>query len=86
MISTDFHVFKTDFRQRIHQQSYLVTLLSMMVLTILFSPSLDEGYQTVKIKDYRGIYNSAWMGASLAILNFSFLPLICFYQYLHYCW
>jgi hypothetical protein len=46
---------------------------------MLFSPSLDASYQTVQINDYRGIYNSAWLGACLAILNFSFLPLICFY-------
>ena len=74
-----FHIFKADLRQRVRQQSYLVTLLSMTVLTMLFFPSLDEGYQTVQINDHRGMYNSAWMGASLAILNFSFLPLICFY-------
>ena len=44
-----------------------------------FFPGINASYQTVQMNDYRGIYNSAWMGASVAILNFSFLPLICFY-------
>lgn len=79
MIDSLFHTFKADYKNRIRQQSYSLTLLCMAVLTLLFFPSVDAGYQTVLINDYRGIYNSAWMGASLAILNVCFLPLICFY-------
>jgi hypothetical protein len=79
MMTSLFHTFHADFKQRVRQQSYLVVLLAMAVLTMLFFPALDANYQTVQINDYRGIYNSAWMGASLALLNVSFLPLICFY-------
>jgi len=68
-----------DFRQRTRQQSFVVTLLAMSVLTLLFFPSPDAHYQTLVINGYRGIYNSAWIGVCLAMLNVLFLPLICFY-------
>ena len=51
----------------------------MAVLTLLFLPSPDAKYQTLVINDYRGIYNSAWIGLCLAMLNVMFLPIICFY-------
>ncbi|MBA6258095.1 MULTISPECIES: hypothetical protein [unclassified Colwellia] len=68
-----------DFKQRTRQQSFVVTLLAMSVLTLLFFPSLDDQYQTLVVNGYRGIYNSAWLGICLAMLNVLFLPLICFY-------
>jgi hypothetical protein len=68
-----------DFKQRTRQQSFVVTLLAMSVLTLLFFPSLDAQYQTLVVNGYRGIYNSAWLGICLAMLNVLFLPLICFY-------
>lgn len=68
-----------DFKQRTRQQSFVVTLLAMSVLTLLFFPSPDAHYQTLVINGYRGIYNSAWLGVCLAMLNVLFLPLICFY-------
>ncbi|MBA6391570.1 hypothetical protein H4J38_12415 [Colwellia sp. BRX10-3] len=68
-----------DFKQRTRQQSFVVTLLAMSVLTLLFFPSPDAYYQTLVINGYRGIYNSAWLGMCLAMLNVLFLPVICFY-------
>jgi hypothetical protein len=68
-----------DCKQRTRQQSFIVTLLSMSVLTLLFFPSLDSQYQTLIINGYRGIYNSQWLGICLAMLNVLFLPIICFY-------
>ncbi|MFT5756197.1 MAG: hypothetical protein ACI9LM_000909 [Alteromonadaceae bacterium] len=68
-----------DFKQRTRQQSFIVTLLSMSILTLLFFPSLDAQYQTLVMNGYRGIYNSEWLGVCLAMLNVLFLPIICFY-------
>ena len=67
-----------DFKQRTRQQSFVVTLLGMSVLTLLFFPPPDAHYQTLVINGYRGIYNSAWLGMCLAMLNVLFLPIICF--------
>lgn len=68
-----------DLRQRTRQQSYLVTLLVMALLAVLFFPGPQSQYQTLVINGYRGIYNSAWLGVCLALLNTLFLPIICFY-------
>ncbi len=68
-----------DFKQRTRQQSYMITLLLMAALTLLFFPSPESEYQTLVINGYRGIYNSAWVGICLALLNMLLLPLICFY-------
>ena len=72
-------VWRADFFDRVRQRNYLVTLLCMAVLTTLFFPPDNADYATVVIGGYRGIYNSAWMGSTLAILNVFFLPIICFY-------
>ncbi|TGE84764.1 hypothetical protein C7Y70_04245 [Pseudoalteromonas sp. KS88] len=68
-----------DFKQRTRQQRFIVTLLLMSVLTLLYFPPPDAQYQTLVINGYRGIYNSAWIGLCLAMLNVMFLPIICFY-------
>ena len=57
----------TDVKQRTRQQSYIVSLLAMSVLTLLFFPSPASEYQTLIINGYRGVYNSAWIGLCLAI-------------------
>ena len=72
-------LISADFKQRTRQQSFVVTLLAMSTLTLLFFPSPDAHYQTLVINGYRGIYNSAWLGICLAMLNVLFLPIICFY-------
>jgi hypothetical protein len=71
--------WRADFTRRQRNTSFIVTLLCMMVLAMIYFPGLDAAYQTVSVNDYRGIYNSAWVGTTLALLNVSFLPLICFY-------
>jgi hypothetical protein len=78
-MNTMWQCIIADFKQRTRQQSYIVALLAMSVLTLLFFPSPDAQYQTLVINGYRGIYNSAWLGVCLAMLNVLFLPIICFY-------
>ena len=70
---------KADFKQRIRQSSFVITLLVMALLTVLFFPAPSADYQTLVINGYRGIYNSAWIGICLASLNITLLPIICFY-------
>jgi hypothetical protein len=78
-MNTMWQCIIADFKQRTRQQSYIAALLAMSVLTLLFFPSPDAQYQTLVINGYRGIYNSAWLGVCLAMLNVMFLPIICFY-------
>ena len=70
---------KADFKQRVRQSSFVITLLVMALLTVLFFPAPSAEYQTLVINGYRGIYNSAWIGICLASLNVTLLPIICFY-------
>jgi hypothetical protein len=79
MITTVYYTWRADFFDRIRRRNYLVSLMCMAVLTMLFFPNHEDVYATVVIGGYRGIYNSAWIGASLAILNVFTLPIICFY-------
>lgn len=79
MKSQIIHTFKADYFDRIRHKNYLIVLLGMSVLTMLFFPSIDAAYQTLSIGNYRGLYNSAWIGDTLAIMSASTLPLICFY-------
>jgi hypothetical protein len=79
MINAIYHTFKADYFDRIRRRNYLVTLLCMAMLTMLFFPGSYDSYTTVLIGGYRGVYNSAWIGASLAALNAIVLPVICFY-------
>lgn len=68
-----------DFRQRSREKSFLVSILLLCVLTMFAFPVTDTNYQTLEISGYRGIYDSAWMGATLAMLEVIFLPIMCFY-------
>ena len=79
MMSTIYYTWRADFYDRVRRRNYLVILLCMVIVTMLFFPDVDAHYGTVLIGGYRGIYNSAFVGASLAILNSVLLPIICFY-------
>jgi ABC-type transport system involved in multi-copper enzyme maturation permease subunit len=79
MNSIIFSGARADFLNRSRQPSYMLILLIMSLLTLFFFPVTDASYQTLEIDGYRGIYNSAWMGAALATLQVLFLPIICFY-------
>jgi len=54
-------------------------LLAMTVLAMIFFPQDEAAYQTIRLGEFKGVYNSAWIGNTLAMLNVSFLPLILFY-------
>lgn len=79
MMNAMLNTWRADVLDRARRRNYLIILLCIAVLTVLFFPSNDDGYATVLIGGYRGIYNAHWVGASLAILCVAFLPIICFY-------
>jgi len=79
MMNSIYYIWRADCLNRMLNKRYLITLLFMSVLTFIFFPNIEASYGTMIIHGYRGIYNSAWLGASLAVLNTFFLPIICFY-------
>ncbi len=70
-----YHIARADFFERVRRYSFLVTLGSMVFL----------GYQaaignfTVQLGDYRGEFNSAWVGGMMAIIASLMLGWFGFY-------
>jgi hypothetical protein len=70
-----WHLVKADFLGRVRRTSFLLTLGCAVFL----------GYQTsagrvvMQLDDYRGVYNSAWVGALMGIVTSAFLTLVGFY-------
>ena len=70
-----WHLVKADFLTRVRRTSFLVTLAFAVFL----------GYQTfagnvqMQLDDYRGVYNSAWVGALMGVVTSTFLTLAGFY-------
>jgi hypothetical protein len=70
-----YHLARADFLERVRRYSFLVMLGGVLFL----------GYQaaignvTVQLGDYRGEYNSAWVGSMLAIIVSFFLGWFGFY-------
>lgn len=70
---------KAESMNLVRSRNFLIIMLAMAILAMVFFPNVQANYQTISIANYRGTYNSAWIGDTLAMLNISFLPFICFY-------
>jgi hypothetical protein len=70
-----YHLARADFLERARRYGFLVTLAAALFL----------GYQVVigtvgmDLGDYRGVYNSAWVGMMMAMTSTIFVSLIGFY-------
>ena len=70
-----YHLARADFLERVRRYSFLVTLGAVVFL----------GYQaaignvSVQLGDYRGEFNSAWVGSMMAIIASFFLGWFGFY-------
>jgi hypothetical protein len=75
MVRIVLQIAKADFLERVRRHSYLVALLATLFL----------GYQAIignvgmYLGDYRGVYNSAWVGVMMAMTSTLFVTLIGFY-------
>lgn len=65
LIST-YHIARADFFQRIRSYNFLIALGACVFLIYSFVPDLDAGYVMVSLGNYRGSYNSAWIGGMVA--------------------
>ena len=74
-----YHLARADFWERVRRYSFLITLGLTVYLSYTFLPSADASYRTVALGDYRGVYNSAWVGSSMAIMSSVFLSFFGFY-------
>ena len=77
-ISSIYHIAKADFLQRIRSYYFLIALGVCVFIIYSFVPPVDAGYTMVSLGNYRGFYNSAWVGSMVAMCV-PFFALIGFY-------
>ena len=66
--------------ERTRRYQYVATIAVTLLVGTLLVPAKNAGYETFLIDGYRGIYNSAWIGATFAILASMLLSLFGFYN------
>jgi len=71
---------RADLLERTRRYQYLATIAVTLLIGTLLVPAKNAGYQTFLIDGYRGIYNSAWIGATFALLASLILSLFAFYN------
>jgi hypothetical protein len=70
-----YHLVRADFLERVRRYSFLVTL----AFAVYLGYCAVTGKVVVKLDDYRGVYNSAWVGALMTLVATLFLTLFGFY-------
>ena len=78
MIST-LGIAAADAAERTRRFAFLIAIAAALYAGYLYVPDVHSWYATVAIHGHRGIYDSAFLGAAIAILTSSFLGLIGFY-------
>lgn len=70
-----YQLMRADFLERTRRYSFLITLGLVLWLGYL----CVDGTLTLRLDDYRGVFNSAWVGAMMALVVNTFLGLFGFY-------
>jgi len=73
------HILCADLLERSRRYSFLVTLGLTIFTAYLYLPPSSANYLTLGLGNYRGAYNSAWVGGAVAVLCSSLLSLPAFY-------
>ncbi len=74
-----YHLARADFFERVRRHGFLVALGFSVYAGYAFLPPNPSNYATLKLDDYRGIYNSAWVGTAVAMLSAVFISMIGFF-------
>jgi len=73
------HIARADFLERVRRYGFLVTLLACVYAGYAFLPPNPSRYVTLMVEGHRGIYNSAWVGAAMAMLSACFISMVGFF-------
>src|SRR5512136_2311112 len=76
---TLYHLMRADLFERARRYSFLVTLGLVVFAAYLYLPPKEADYLTLGLGNYRGVYNSAWVGGAMAVLCSALLSLPAFY-------
>jgi hypothetical protein len=74
-----YHIVRADFFERFRRYNVLIIIGLTILLTALYLPPQGVGRLSFNVSGYRGIYNSAWIGATGTILTVIFMSLPGFY-------
>lgn len=70
-----YHLARADFLERVRRYSFLVMLGAVLFLGY----QVANGNMTLELGEYRGVYNSAWVGAMMSLVASFFLGWFGFY-------
>jgi len=74
-----YHIVRADFYERFRRYNVLIVIGLTILLTALYLPPQGVGRLSFNVGGYRGIYNSAWVGATVTVLTVVFMSLPGFY-------
>jgi hypothetical protein len=74
-----FQIQRADFLERSRRYSFLITLGLTVFAAYLYLPPSSANHLTLGLGNFRGVYNSAWVGGSVAVLCSALLSLPAFY-------
>jgi len=78
-MDTFYKIIIADYKQRTRSYVFLVTLAIGLYFAYAFLPASNAAYTTVRIGNYIGVQNSAWIGYVTAMMTSVFLAMIGFY-------
>ena len=70
-----YHLVRADFLERVRRYSFLLTL----AFAVYLGYAAYTGKIMLRMDEYRGIYNSAWLGGLMGVVASCFLSLVGFY-------
>jgi hypothetical protein len=74
-----YQISRADFFERVRRVGFLIVLAATVGAGYLFVPPVDAGYRVLQLGEYRGIYNSAWIGLMFGLIAALHLPLAGFF-------
>lgn len=74
-----YKIINSDYKQRTRSYAFLITLAISLYAAYSFIPPESASYSTVRIGNYIGVQNSAWIAYVTAIMSSTFICWIGFY-------
>jgi len=78
-LPTALRMARADFQERSRRFSFLAMIAISLYAGYGFLPPNHAAYATLRFAEHRGIYNSAWVGAAIAMLTATFVSLVGYY-------
>lgn len=70
-----YHMVRADFLERVRRYSFLLTLAFAAYLAW----GAATGRVVLRLDEYRGVFNSAWVGSMMTVVGTMFISLVGFY-------